>query len=367
MADLAHLPRAQRDLIYRRRRRAAFAAAIVAALFLIWATGAFSGGGSAGADRDAASQLPRGGRQILPRQRVVGYYGAPQDPQLGVLGTQPLAESARELNDQARAYATKGRPVLPALELIAVLAQAHPGDDGLYRLRQTPAVIRRHLAAARRMKGILVLDVQPGHADFMDEVQALEPWLAQPDVSLALDPEWKTPDGVEPGDEIGSTDADTVNDVAAYLATIVRERRLPQKLLIVHQFTEGMVTGRDEIDSRPGVAIVHNVDGFGTPELKAGVYGRLAALNEAAAGATGATESTGAPGATGSTGATGSAGATGSTGATGATGATGPTGATGARRAAYHGFKLFFQEDAGLMSPADVLALRPPPDVVVYE
>jgi len=33
----------------------------------------------------------------------------------------------------------------------------------------------------------------------------------------------------------------------------------------------------------------------------------------------------------------------------------------------YNGFKLFFREDTGLMSPRDVLALRPAPDVVVYE
>ena len=31
------------------------------------------------------------------------------------------------------------------------------------------------------------------------------------------------------------------------------------------------------------------------------------------------------------------------------------------------GFKLFYEEDTNLMSPASVLALRPPPDVVVYE
>ena len=33
----------------------------------------------------------------------------------------------------------------------------------------------------------------------------------------------------------------------------------------------------------------------------------------------------------------------------------------------YNGFKLFFREDTGLMSPRDVLGLRPAPDVVVYE
>jgi len=31
------------------------------------------------------------------------------------------------------------------------------------------------------------------------------------------------------------------------------------------------------------------------------------------------------------------------------------------------GFKLFYREDTGLMEPAAVLALRPRPEVVVYE
>jgi hypothetical protein len=31
------------------------------------------------------------------------------------------------------------------------------------------------------------------------------------------------------------------------------------------------------------------------------------------------------------------------------------------------GLKLFYEEDAGLMSPREVLGLRPAPDVVVYE
>ena len=34
---------------------------------------------------------------------------------------------------------------------------------------------------------------------------------------------------------------------------------------------------------------------------------------------------------------------------------------------AYDGFKLFYEEDLGLMSPSAVLNLRPTPDLVVYE
>ena len=65
-----------------------------------------------------------------------------------------------------------GRPLQPAFELIATVVTAAPGDDGRYRYRQSDTVINRYLEAARRVKALLVLDIQPGRADFMDEVRA---------------------------------------------------------------------------------------------------------------------------------------------------------------------------------------------------
>ena len=44
----------------------------------------------------------------------------------------------------------------------------------MYRTQQPHGVIRRYLRAARRAKALLVLDIQPGHADFMDEVRRLD-------------------------------------------------------------------------------------------------------------------------------------------------------------------------------------------------
>jgi hypothetical protein len=333
------LPRSrlERERVFQRRRRAALAAGAGLLLLLVWAVSAITGGGGgASADKAKPAELPRGGRVVLPRYRLVAYYGAPQRDELGVLGIGTPERAASGLLRQARGYAQAegpaGRPVLPAFELIATLAQADPGQDGKYRLRQTPDVIKRYLAAVRKIKGLLILDVQPGQADFVDEVEALAPYLSQPDVELALDPEWSLPAGHVPGKEIGSTDAATVNTVSEYLAGIVRSRRLPQKVLIVHQFTEGMVTDRDLVADRPGVAIVHNIDGFGTQVEKSSIYGKLAYRVGA--------------GAAGTIGADGSA----------------PPAAS-----RYNGFKLFFHEDTGLMTPQQALALEPPPDVVVYE
>jgi hypothetical protein len=313
---------ATRERVFRRRRRVALGLLAFAVLLLLWASGAlFDGGGGATADRSGPAELPRGGRTLLPRHQVVAFYGAPQHEELGVLGIGEPEQAGKKLLAQARQYAGARKPVMPAFELISTIAHEAAGPDGLHRERQADAVIRRYLAEARKIKAILILDIQPGRADFVDEVRALEPYLSQPDVSVALDPEWSMPEGVAPGEQIGYTEAEVVNEVSAYLSRLVQLKDLPQKMLLVHQFTDGMVNDRPSVVERDGVAIVWNVDGFGTRELKEGVYRQL----------------------------------------------TEPGALPGGHAGRYTGFKLFFREDTGLMDPAAVMSLRPRPEVVVYE
>jgi hypothetical protein len=324
----ARLPasRVERERIFRRRRQAALVLAAVILLLLVWAISSIGGDGGASADKTKPAELARGGRIVLPHYRLVAYYGAPQHDELGALGIGTPDQAAQKLLHQAGGFSRPGRPVMPVFELIVTLAQADAGQDGTYRIRQTPAVIDGYLAAVRRIKGLLILDVQPGQSTFVDEVKALAPYLAQPDVGLALDPEWNLPAGHVPGREIGSTDAATVNQISYYLARIRRLRDLPQKVLIVHQFTDGMVRNRDQIRDRAGVAIVHNVDGFGNADAKKNVYDQLSYRSGAG------TVSRRPPG--------------------------------GGR---FNGLKLFYKEDTGLMSPAQALGFEPPPDVIVYE
>lgn len=267
------------------------------------------------ADAAHRAELPRGGRRILPTNRVVAYYGAPQDPQLGILGIGSPGVAARRLERQARRYQRRGRPVVPAFELIAAIVTREPGHGGDHSIRQTPRTIFRYLRAARAHELLLLLDIQPGYAPFIKEAQALERFLRQPEVSLALDPEWSMDPGELPGDSIGETDADTINQVSRYLSRIVRTYDLPQKLLVVHRFTGDMLEEEDRLENHPGVALVVNVDGFGDQPNKISKYREL----------------------------------------------------TRGRADRHHGFKLFYHEDVNLMTPRQVLRLRPQPDLVVYE
>ena len=313
-----------RDRTRRQRRVVAAAAIGVAAVAgLVVLTGTRdnpigAGGAPASAEsqpRPQRPQLPGGGRTLLPTRRIVAYYGAPQDPQLGELGIGSPAAAGQRLIEQAAGYEGHGRPVQPAFELIATIVTAAPGTDGKYRMRQSDEVIDRYLEAARKIHALLVLDIQPGRARFMDEVRAYEPYLREPDVGLALDPEWSMRPGQLPGQVIGSTDASIVNRVSRYLSQVVADNDLPQKLLIVHQFTPGMIHHRRLLEPSPGVALVVNVDGFGDRPNKISKYHAFAR--------------------------------------------------TDGRW--FNGFKLFYHEDVNLMSPRQVLRLRPQPDLVVYE
>ncbi len=137
------------------------------------------------------------------------------------------------------------------MELIAVVAAAHPGEGGRYNTRAEPKVIDRYLRAARKAKALLILDIQPGRSDFFTEAQRLRKWLKEPDVGLALDPEWRMAPGQVPGNVIGSVEAREVNATSAWLAQLVKEGDLPEKLFLIHQFTDDMVDDT-QLQERPG-------------------------------------------------------------------------------------------------------------------
>ena len=309
--------------MFRRRRLVALG---VLLLIVAGAVALLAGGGDGGkpAQQQASAktpappkpaELPRGGRRLFPDRRIVAYYGAPQDDELGALGIGTPAHAARRLERQAKPYATPGRPVLPAMELLAVTAAASPGEGSRYNTRQDPKIINRYLHAARRAKALLILDIQPGRSDFFTEARRLERWHKQPDVGLALDPEWRMDPGQVPGQVIGHVESREVNAVSAWLSQLSVARKLPQKLFLIHQFTNDMVDDT-QLQPRPGLAMVLNADGFGGQAIKKAKYRAF----------------TRSP-----------------------------------RDFFFEGFKLFYREDTNLMTPRQVLRLKPPPDVVVYE
>lgn len=263
-------------------------------------------------------ELPRGGRVLFPAYRLVGFCGTPGAPALGELQGN-LPAKAKELEEKAAHYA-QGRALMPVFELIAVVVQSGAGPDGKYRRRVDDSVVEMYLRQARRSKGLLLLNIQPGHSDFLTEVRSFEKYLREPDVGVALDPEWAMKGKERPGVFYGQTNGETINDVADYLSRLIQEENLPEKALVFHQVNRDVLKDESVMTPRPGIAIIKSVDGLGYVHAKIVTYGSLMETMV---------------------------------------------------KGVHPGFKLFFDEDtrngSRLMTPKEVLALSPQPEYVLYE
>ena len=256
---------------------------------------------------------------LLPNNRIVAYYGNPLSKRMGILGQIPPAEMLAKLERTAAewAKADSTKPVLPALHLIVTVAQGSAGRDGKYRLRMSDSLIERVARWAEERNWLLFLDVQTGQSTVADELPRLVPYLKRPYVHLALDPEFSMKNGRKPGRHIGTMDAAEVNVAVDLLARIVAEEKLPPKVLVVHRFTDHMLTNAAAIRRDPTVQVVIDMDGFGAPELKRSTWRRVIQREPVQ----------------------------------------------------YAGFKLFYnpRNDSPLMKPADVIRLFPSPLYIQYQ
>lgn len=214
---------------------------------------------------------------LLPGHRFVVYYGNPLSKRMGVLGEYPVPEMLSRLQGEVQAFAKAdpSKPVQPGLHLIVSVAQGAPGKDGMYRLRMRDSLINWWCNLAQQKGYVMFLDVQVGHSTVQSELQPLIPYLKRPYVHLALDPEFSmhhAKEGVVPGRKIGVMDAEEVNYAIRTLQDLVRQNHLPPKVLVVHRFTQGMLTNYREIKPVPEVQVVINMDGFGAPWLKRDSY-----------------------------------------------------------------------------------------------
>ena len=99
------------------------------------------------------------------------------------------------------------------------------------------------------------------------------------------------------------------------LTTIVDQQNIPPKVLVVHRFTQGMLTSYGQIKVDPRVQVVINMDGFGPPMIKEHAYKSYVALQPVQ----------------------------------------------------FAGFKLFYKKDRPMMPPERVLELMPKPVYIQYK
>lgn len=216
---------------------------------------------------------------VLPRARIVAFYGNPASTRMGILGEVPPDEMLRRLDAEVDAWrrADPDTPVQPALHMIAVMAAGDPGPDSLYRLRMPDWRIEKVLEWADRRDALVFLDIQPGRSAVREELPRLLEWLERPNVHLALDPEWSMGPDEVPGTRIGSMSAADINYAIDELAALVEENDLPPKVLVVHRFTQSMVRNAADIRQDSRVQVVINMDGWGPPSQKRQAYRQIVA------------------------------------------------------------------------------------------
>jgi hypothetical protein len=260
------------------------------------------------------ADLPGGGRKVFDHRILVAYYGTANTGSLGVLGEASPDEITKRLRRAAEPFARPGRKVQIVYELIASVAQASPGSNGDYSNYIADSDVRRYIRAARRNDALLVLDLQPGRSDFLPQARHFRWALRKPWVGLALDPEWHMGRHEVPGRVVGHVGAAEVNAVSRFVARIVASHDLPQKLFMVHQFRTDMVRHIGRVKNRLGLAVVQHVDGFGSRRQKLATYHAVAKPDR------------------------------------------------------FHmGFKLFYDEDSHLFTPARVLRIHPRVQFVSYQ
>ena len=259
---------------------------------------------------------------LLPNNRIVAYYGNFYSKGMGVLGEYPEDVMLQKLRAAVAEWeaADPSTPVIPAINYIDVTAQESAGKDGKYRLRMPDSQIDIALDLAHKVNGIVILDIQVGLSNLQSELPLLEKYLSMPEVHLGIDPEFAMHNGTPPGRVIGSFSAADINYAAEYLAGLVKKNNLPPKILVVHRFTEDMVTGYQNITPLPEVQIVMDMDGWGFGAKKINTYNSVVASEPVQ----------------------------------------------------FTGFKLFYKNDlkppsTALMTPAEVLKLTPAPSFIQYQ
>jgi len=255
---------------------------------------------------------------LLLNNDILAYYGHPSSRNMGILGRFSMMELDYLLTELAAEYeaVSGGRKVRKAFYLIYGTVWPE-GEIGILK----DNILIPYIEYGLENDILIIIDHQIGKYDPVDSLKVMLPFLHYPNVHLALDPEWRTPN---PNKEIGHVTADEINAAQQVMEEYLINNNLPgERLLIIHQFAQTMIRDRQEVRTNFNrVRLIHCADGFGIPNIKRNTYNFLAqAVNMP-----------------------------------------------------IKGFKLFYDfgipgagVDSPLMTPSDVYALTPRPYVIMYQ
>ena len=199
---------------------------------------------------------------------ILAFYGHPLSERMGILGRYSITDLDARLSALADEYraVNGGREVRKAFYLIYGTVWPE-GEIGILR----DSVLLEYIQYALERDILIFIDHQIGRYQPVDAMRRMLPYLSYPNVHLALDPEWRT---TKPMREIGTVTGEELNQVQQIMEEYITENNLPgERLLVVHQFNWQMIKDREKVQADfKRVRLVHCADGFGNPSLKRASY-----------------------------------------------------------------------------------------------
>jgi len=209
---------------------------------------------------------------------IIAYYGRPGVKSLGVLGEHPIEQLKPMIKKKAAEYAKiTGKHVSPGFDIIYGLASASPGPHKDYIIHLNPKKLQPYLEAAENEGFVLFLETQLGEHMPQDAIHHILKYLKYHNVNLAVDPEFEVSNlNVRPGKKIGHVKASWINQVQAIMAKYMKENGITEKkILLLHMFRHSMVEDKEALKHYDNIDLIFNLDGHGSPKLKVDIYNAI--------------------------------------------------------------------------------------------
>lgn len=239
----------------RRPRRTLVIAGVVAALIalgvilFVWlpgsgnpslanANGQSPGGSATAAPKPSPVAFNPNVGAILPTHRVVAYYAVPGAPKTGP-AYAPTAAMLKRLRAQGAAYQKldPAHPVVLGIDLVVSVPDRFKGKRGTYSHQVDPATIQSYVDFCQKNNLLLFLDLNIGWANPLTELMSFSKYLKLPFVEVAIDPEWMFPrhNGI-PGKNLSNVRASDLNPLIEAIAEMPQTYQVPRKIMIIHQY-----------------------------------------------------------------------------------------------------------------------------------
>jgi hypothetical protein len=163
------------------------------------------------------------------------------------------------------------------LDLIYEMATAAPGKTGKYVITLSEKVLLEYITEAQKNGIVVFVDVQLGKKSPAQAVKPLLKYLKYSNVHIAVDPEFSVDNlSVRPGKKIGSITGQQINEVQHMMRDYIKANGIKDdKILLIHMFTQHMVTNKKAIKYTDRVHLAMHLDGHGSPALKIKTYNGL--------------------------------------------------------------------------------------------